>query len=243
MPKDNTGCLLSKEPGSAGLPSIFRAGLVSSDFGWPREKGTQRAGLGTMGFRLNFLRFSGRLGVSVLLLVASGTAGADVPKRKVDRFEVESSGYRAGAARAVVDAPRHVVRQVVTDYDNYDHFITRFKAAKIVGRSGDKTDVYLQVPIMKGAVKIWAIVRFNAPRTTEHGEVISGRMVKGNVKRLDASWRIKRLDEKRTELTLELLILPKIPIPDGLRLSELRFAAFKAVSGTRDEAERRTPGS
>jgi ribosome-associated toxin RatA of RatAB toxin-antitoxin module len=181
-----------------------------------------------------------RVGLALALFLAAGTtAAADSRARKVERFDVKTAGHNAGAARTVVLAPQTVVRSVVTDFESYEAFITRFKAAKIVGRVGDKTDVYLQVPIMKGAVKIWAIVRFDPPKAEGSDEVIVGKMVKGNVKRLDAIWRIKRIDEQRSELTLELLILPDLPVPEGLRLSELRFAAYKAVSGTRDEAERR----
>lgn len=193
--------------------------------------------------RLELLQLFTRFGLAAALLLASTVGWADTPNRKVERFEVRSSGYKAGAARAVVHAPQRVVRSVVTDFGRYEDFITRFKSAKVVGRSGDKTDVYLQVPIMKGALKIWAVVRFDPPSAQGGDEVISGKMIKGNVKRLDALWRIKRLDETRTELTLELLIVPELPIPEGLRLKELRFAASKAVSGTRDEAERRASGS
>jgi hypothetical protein len=69
--------------------------------------------------------------------------------------------------------------------------------------------------------------------------VIQSKMVKGNVKRLDANWRIKTIDDQRSELALELTIVPDIPIPESLVMGEVRFAAAKAVTGTRDEAERR----
>lgn len=195
--------------------------------------------------RSKLLKFSSRFGLAAALFLATASAAADAPtnRKKVERFDIQRSGHNAGAARTVVEAPQTVVRSVVTDFNRYEDFITRFKSAKIVGRSGDKTDVYLQVPIMKGAIKIWAVVRFDPPKANGGDEVISGKMIKGNVKRLDAVWRIKRLDEQKTELTLELLIIPELPVPEGLRLSELRFAAFKAVSGTRDEAEKRASGS
>jgi len=186
------------------------------------------------------------LGVTLLAasLLGASTASADLAqKRKPERYEVKGSGYTAGAARATVEAPSTVVRTVVTDFGNYQDFITRFKSARIVGKVGDKTDVYLQVPIMKGAVKIWAVVRFEPPKKDGDFEVIVGKMVKGNVKRLDATWRVKRLDDKRSQLTLELAIVPDIPVPDALVGPELRFAAAKAVEGARDEAERRACGA
>ena len=185
------------------------------------------------------------LGALTMALAPVGDAQANGtgPDRKVQRYDVQSGGYRAGAARAVVEAPQGVVRSVVTDYEKYEDFITRFKSAKIVGRSGDKTDVYLQVPIMKGTVKIWAVVRFDPPKQVGNDVVIQSKMLKGNVKRLDANWRIKTLDDNRSELALELTIVPDIPLPDSLVMPEVRYAAAKAVSGTRDEAERRRGAS
>jgi ribosome-associated toxin RatA of RatAB toxin-antitoxin module len=181
-----------------------------------------------------------RIGLLGAALFASSAASADTEaNRRVDRYDVKTAGLNAGAARATVLAPEKVVQSVVTDFGRYDGFISRFKSAKIVGKVGDKTDVYLQVPIMNGTVKIWAIVRFDPPKVAGADQVITGTMVKGNVKRLDAVWRIHRLSENSTELRLELLIVPNLPVPDALVLPEVRYAAAKAVSGTRDEAERR----
>jgi hypothetical protein len=59
------------------------------------------------------------------------------------------------------------------------------------------------------------------------------------MKRLDAVWRVHRLDDNSTDLRLELLMVPDMPVPPSLIMSELRGAAAKAVEGTRNEAERR----
>jgi ribosome-associated toxin RatA of RatAB toxin-antitoxin module len=193
----------------------------------------------------NTLRLTRRWGVlravalGALVLASSSAAASDGSQRKVERYDVKAAGLNAGAARTVVMAPDHVVRSVVTDFAHYDSFISRFKSAKVVGKVGDKTDVYLQVPIINGAVKIWAIVRFEPLKQVGDDQILVGKMVKGNVKRLDASWRLHRLDDQSTELRLELLIVPDLPVPEAVVLPEVRYAAAKAVSGTRDESERR----
>ena len=204
---------------------------------------------------LNSLRGMGRASALTLLactlfssvsVAAAPAAGPELQKwRKVDRFDVKTpySDTNAGAARGNVDAPEDVVRAVVLDYKNYASFISRFEKSRVVGRSGDKTDVYLQVPILKGAAKVWAIVRFEPVKQVDGSEIVEGHMVsgKGNVKRLDAKWRLKKLDETTTQVVLELLIVPDMPVPDSLVVPEVRFAAAKAVEGSRDEAEKRKP--
>lgn len=186
----------------------------------------------------------GAVALSILLFGFPKLADANT-NRSVIRYEtkMDAADVPVGAARASVKAPPSVVRAVVTDYSKYGKIITRFEQARVVGKSGDKTDVYLQVPILKGAAKIWAVVRFDPPRRVGNEEIIRGKLVKGNVKRLDAIWRIRPVDDKNTELDLELFIVPQMPAPRSLVLSEERGAAGKAVADTRKEAERRAGSS
>jgi|SoiMethySBSTD1v2_1073268.scaffolds.fasta_scaffold10439_6 ribosome-associated toxin RatA of RatAB toxin-antitoxin module len=160
--------------------------------------------------------------------------------RDAERYEVQTphSSIKAGAARVHVAAPTDAVRKIVTDYKNYPDFISKFEKAHVVGKEGDKTDVYLQVPILKGAAKIWAVVRFDPPKNVNGEEQVSGSMVKGNVKRLDATWRIRKIDDQNTQLNLELLIVPKLPVPGSLVTGEVAYAADEAVMGSRNRAEK-----
>lgn len=181
------------------------------------------------------------LGFSAFFLALGPTNVRAADGRDIQRYEVPvpNAELNAGAARARVQSSHETVRGVILDYPHYSQIITRFEKAKVVGRVGKQTDVYLEVPILHGAAKVWAIVRFDPPKTEGGAEVVRGRMVRGNVKRLDASWRVRKVDETSAELTLELLIVPNVPAPRSLIESELSRAAARAVSGARAEAERR----
>jgi ribosome-associated toxin RatA of RatAB toxin-antitoxin module len=192
-----------------------------------------------------FPRFSSR--TLAALLVGGALAGAPSPVRAADGREIRGYDVRvpnaeldAGAARARVLSSHDTLRSVVTDYPHYSQIITRFEKARVVGRVGQETDVYLEVPILHGMAKIWAVVRFDPPKLEGGDEVVRGRMLRGNVKRLDAAWRLRKVDETSADLALELLIVPDLPAPHALILSEVRRAAARAVSGARAEAERRT---
>jgi hypothetical protein len=183
--------------------------------------------------------------VAVAALVAC-FAGAPVSSHAADSREIQgydvkvpNAELNAGAARARVQSNHDTLRSVLIDYPHYSQIITRFEKARVVGRVGQQTDVYLEVPILHGATKIWAIVRFDPPKTEGAEDVIRGHMVRGNVKRLDAAWRVRKVDETSADLALELLIVPDLPAPHSLILSEVRRAAARAVSGARAEAERR----
>jgi ribosome-associated toxin RatA of RatAB toxin-antitoxin module len=175
--------------------------------------------------------------VTCLSLVDVGQADAADSIRYSVR--TPESGIEAGAARTIVKAPASVVMAVVTDYGHWDQLISRFEKARVVGRTADTVDVYLQVPILKGAAKIWAVVRFNAPKMVGGENVVEGHMVKGNVDRLDAKWRVIQLSDHTSELHLQMLIVPKIPVPGSLVTGEVAYAADKAIIDVRTVAERR----
>lgn len=157
-----------------------------------------------------------------------------------ERYQVatEHGSTKAGAARVHVAAPAAEVKKVVADFKSYAKLIPKFEKAKVVGRQGDATDVYLQVPILNGAAKVWAIVRFEPFKTVDGEERLEGHMREGNVRRLDALWRLKKIDEVNTQLNLELLIVPKLPVPGSLVTKQAAYAADEAVMGSRNRAEK-----
>lgn len=176
-----------------------------------------------------------------LILTGVSALAWAAPRAAVEKYQVNlpQSSMPAGAAKTIVAASPDIVRSLVLDYGKYAGFIKSFESSRVVGRNGDKTDVYLQVPILKGAAKIWAVVRFEPPRADGDSELVVARMIKGNVKRLDANWRIRKIGEDSTELKLELLIVPSFPAPVSIVIPEVRDAAATAVSGVRGAAERR----
>ena len=60
-------------------------------------------------------------------------------------------------------------------------------------------------------------------------EVHESRFVKGNVRELKAIWRLKKLDEATTELSLEVFLDPSIPLPTGLHHRRLPLSGFESA--------------
>ncbi len=165
--------------------------------------------------------------------------GERLKKRgKSERYErlTDRSKIKAGCAKIAVKAQPDVVEKVAKDFKNYARFISKFKKARVVGKEGDSTLVYLSVPILHGAANIWAVVKFGPTRTEGDSRVIEGRMTEGNVKRLDALWRITPIDDEYTQLDCELLIEPKIPAPGSVVTGEVAYAADEAVTGAAKRA-------
>ncbi len=188
--------------------------------------------------------------LSLVALFALASGNALATNDEVTRFDTKlpESDRPAGGARTVVSASHETVKSVVLDFGHYAYYFDPDKgtnpqrkwASRVVGKSGDKTDLYLEVPILKGAAKIWAIIRFEPPKKVGDTEVVVGKMIKGNVSQLSAKWKLRPAADNRTELQLEFLIVPKLPVPDSLLSNEARSAAAKAVNGMRMESIKRT---
>jgi ribosome-associated toxin RatA of RatAB toxin-antitoxin module len=182
------------------------------------------------------------LSLGTTLVRADDETGRLLKSHATERYNVSLVGaatsIKAGGGMTAVNAPLAEVRKIVLDFGHYADFMPRFKKSRIVGRNGVNTDVYLQVEILHGAATIWAVTRFNPPRPEGPGELIEGKMGgQGNVDDLRSVWHLQPIDDTHTILKLELLIVPKVPVPGSVVTGELEYAADKAVSSARDRAE------
>jgi len=192
------------------------------------------------------------VGLFIALCLAVGTAAAGAApsgeaerlmriRPKAEQYTLKAPGSRieTGAARVHVKAPLEATKSTVIDYARYGAMIETFDQAKVVGKQGSQTDVYLRVPILNGAARIWAVMRFDPPRKVSEDEyVVAAKMVKGNVDRFEATYRIRRIDAANTQLNLEMLIVPRLPVPGSVVTSWVARASDRAVRRLRDGAEK-----
>lgn len=206
-----------------------------------------------MSRRRSFLGHVGRVGLVAAFAVASSdaAAGAYAPpandplalelfklaKERPSRFTDPSTKQVWGRAEIFVDAPMKHVRAAISDFGNWSVIIPRFKKSKVLATTPAGTEVFLQVPILKGAVTLWGVERFAQPVADGKGEKIVGKLVKGNVEDLQAVWRYRPVDEGHTLLTLEVFIDPKLAVPQGVLISHRELACSEGVLGIRDRAQ------
>lgn len=145
-----------------------------------------------------------------------------------------------GAAAILVNAPIAEVRKIVTDYRKYDQIIKPFDKSRVLSRRKGVSEVYFEVPVAHGAVKIWVVAHVDAPAKDGVGEKIVARYSRGNVDDFRAVWRLRAVDDTHTIVKLELLVDPKLPLPGSAVTPELQYAADKAVTAVRDKAENKT---
>jgi ribosome-associated toxin RatA of RatAB toxin-antitoxin module len=163
-----------------------------------------------------------------------------VASHSAERYEAVVAGQKlhAGGAMIAVDAPVSVVRRLITDYAHYQDVLPGFQKSRVLGQSAQGTDVYLQVPILHGAATLWAVTRFTAPTREGNGERIEGKKNgPANLDDLRATWHFYAVDDDHTILKLELLLVPRLPLPASLITSQLAESAEDAVRACRDRAE------
>jgi hypothetical protein len=143
---------------------------------------------------------------------------------------------------ATINARVDRVRGALTDYDHYATILPKFGRSRIIRKSSQGTDVYLQVPILSGAANLWAVVRFVGPTSVGDGERIEGKYLgEGNVSAFHCLWIYRRIDDLHTALHLAILLLPPMPLPGSVIDKELTDACRDALGGVKSYTEAPPP--
>ena len=143
---------------------------------------------------------------------------------------------RYGHAEALIGAPYDTVKARLVDYPHYKELAgPKFKKVSVVDKQAGSTDLYFQLPIMKGLVTIWYVTRFGAPHPSPGGgDVIEGTFVKGNIKDMQIVFTLRPgPDPKSTVLVCDLNLAINIPAPQDALDEELRDACGDAVNAIR----------
>jgi ribosome-associated toxin RatA of RatAB toxin-antitoxin module len=179
-------------------------------------------------------------------VVPQGDVDDDVPQDlepgklrepKTVAVPIKGSDLVRGNSTVVVNAPIKLVRKTILDFGKYADFMPHYKAARLLRRHKDGTrEVYMQWSALHGAIKMWA--RFEmSPVNGEDGERWDSKFLDGNVRDAQAVWRIKELPNDRTELSLQVFLYPKLPLPASLLNEENTSGAEKGVVAMRKHIE------
>jgi len=142
---------------------------------------------------------------------------------------------RYGHAEGLISASPDAVRAKLVDFGHYKDLAgPKFKSVRVVDKQGNSTDVYFQLPIMKGVVTIWYVTRFPPARTVGVGDVVEGTFVKGNIKGMHIAFTVRPgADDNSTVLVCDLVLQPNVPAPQSALDEELRDACGDAIKSLR----------
>lgn len=150
------------------------------------------------------------------------------PPGKTDRY---------GHAEGLINAPPDAVRAKLADFGHYKELAgPKFKSVKVVDKQGQSTDVYFQLPIMKGVVTIWYVTRFPQPRPAAGADVVEGTYVKGNIKGMHIAFTVRPgAEDKSSIMVCDLVLQPNVPAPQSALDEELRDACGDAINSVRKQ--------
>jgi ribosome-associated toxin RatA of RatAB toxin-antitoxin module len=156
-----------------------------------------------------------------------------------ESLPVAGSDLVHGRTAVVVKAPIQRVREAVFDFAHYAEFMPHYTSCKVLGRTpSGARDVYMEVEALHGVVKMWAEIEVPKPVVGPDGaETIETRFIKGNVKLFLATWRLRKVDDASTELSLEVFLDPGLSLPPGLVNRENLTGSTRGVVAMRGHAE------
>jgi ribosome-associated toxin RatA of RatAB toxin-antitoxin module len=172
---------------------------------------------------------------------ASAPAPRAAPREDDARPEpvpIAGSDFVRGRTTVIVRAPLPKVREAVLDFPHYAEFMPHYRTSRVLGRGADGArEIYMEVEALNGMVRMWAQIEMPKPTTEGGVEAHESRFVKGNVREFKAIWRLKKIDEATTELSLEVFLEPQIPLPTGLVNDENLKGSARGVAAMRAHAE------
>jgi hypothetical protein len=191
--------------------------------------------------------FSALCGLALLPTVAAADSGPTPPDPEVARLLAAKATLkwnfgtksRYGHAEALVAANSDDVARMAVDFAGYHNLHHKFATARVVGRSGDQTDLYMRYPVKIGfaTIELFEVVRFDADRVNDHSHVIEGHGIRGDMSRGHLRITIKPVDATHSLLSMDVLLDPKIWAPQSLVDEELRDGAEDFVNGLKDRAQ------
>jgi len=140
---------------------------------------------------------------------------------------------RWGRAIGIVDAPLADVLAVVENYAGYQTFMPHFKVSKVLSQRGTTALVYMQASLAKNTMNLWAQMKVGPKPNEGETRIIEGKMMDGNMDAMLARWEVTPIDANRTLVAFQLLMDPKLPLPDSFVSSENEIATKKTIKALR----------
>jgi ribosome-associated toxin RatA of RatAB toxin-antitoxin module len=161
-----------------------------------------------------------------------------------EAIAIEGSDLVHGRSRLIVRAGIDKVRKHVLDFDHYAEFMPHYQAARLIKRtsSGGRL-VYMEVAALSGLITMWTKIEMQVARHVGKIETHASRFLDGNVDDFVAIWRLRKIDDAHTEMSLEIFLEPSLPLPDSLINSENVGGAFDGVVAMRTRIEGRPRAS
>ena len=191
------------------------------------------------------------LSLSVMCVVALGTghiavataqgpasikamlAGLEDGSIRGSEVEHIPGSVRWGRAVGIVDAPLADVLAVVENYAGYQTFMPHFRVSKVLSQRGSSALVYMQASIARDTMNLWAQMKVGPKPNQGETRIIEGKMVEGNMDTMLARWEVTPIDANRTLVAFQLLMDPKLPLPDSFVSSENEIATKKTLRALR----------
>jgi ribosome-associated toxin RatA of RatAB toxin-antitoxin module len=144
-------------------------------------------------------------------------------------FAAKGTTIQGGRAQAIVNAPVDKVLSAIFDYGNYAQFLPHFRTSKVLSKRGANAIVYMEALAIKETFKIWVQESFKEGASQGSTRVVVGKMLKGNVARLDARWEVTPIDKNRTLVAFQMLLDPHLPIPASVVSQQNVGAARRTI--------------
>jgi ribosome-associated toxin RatA of RatAB toxin-antitoxin module len=155
----------------------------------------------------------------------------------IEKSSISAKGTKIkwGRAQAIIDVSAKEVLAAIYDYKNYAEFLPDFRTSKVLSQRGPNAIVYLEALVIKKTYKVWVQESFRERAPSGQTRIIEGKMLKGNISRLDSRWEVTPLDEGHTLVAFQMLFDPNLPLPASLVSQQNERAAQRTIKALKEK--------
>lgn len=133
------------------------------------------------------------------------------PERMISYSEkTTGSNIKSGHAAAIINYNHNDVASVLMEYDRYNEFLPFISESKILVPNNGNSKFRITAKILHGAVKLTAIVKSKIYSDLDYSRHVVIALVEGDVKRLNISFKVKRLSKQKSLLVVSFLVDPDL---------------------------------
>ena len=173
--------------------------------------------------------------MSALHISAAAMAG------EVIRVQAKRQGSAVQVTtQAIIRAPQELIWQTLTDYDRLAEFVPDLVSSRVIERQGSTVTVE-----QAGKARLWFFtyaIDVVVEVTEQPPHTLAVRALRGNLKQLEGSYRLDKVEGKEGDeylLQWSGLIEPAWPVPSAVTLPLMRSNIARQFEGMVREIERR----
>lgn len=143
-------------------------------------------------------------------------------------YQTPGTEIKTGKVTAIINFNHKLIVNQLLKYDNYEKFLPFITKSKIRSTNNEVSNVSISAKIMKGLVKVNALVIAKHQQNSNLSDSIAINLKSGDLKKMNILFTVEKVSPEKSILTTHFMIEPNIWL-----VSNKTFSKYNQVNARR----------